>query len=303
MKHPFRTLAAALALAAAPLLAAAQPVPIVGLVELSGGGATVGTNFDNARQAGGQGDQRRRRARRTQDRVHVVRYADQSEHRQGAGGQGRRLGRLRGDGTGVLRLDHRDRWARRAGPRSPTSSPAKPRRSRSKAIPMCSGRSFTQAAAMPKVATYIKDTVKAKSVAVIFVNNDFGKGGRDVIVPEFEEAGHRGRRRHLDRPGPARLFRRPVLKAKQSNADALFVYLHEEESARLLRELRKQGYDKPIVGETTIVNEKVHRARRRCRQRRRRARRADGRCAESDDAGVRARSSRPNTSTGPITTR
>jgi len=48
-----------------------------------------------------------------------------------------------------------------------------------------------------------------------------------------------------------------VLKAKQSNADALFVYLHEEESARILRELRKQGYDKPIIGETTLANEKV----------------------------------------------
>ena len=49
----------------------------------------------------------------------------------------------------------------------------------------------------------------------------------------------------------------PVLKAKQSNADALFVYTNEEESARALRELRKQGYDKPIVGETTLTGQKV----------------------------------------------
>jgi len=48
-----------------------------------------------------------------------------------------------------------------------------------------------------------------------------------------------------------------VLKAKQANADALFAYLNEEESARLLRELRKQGYDKPILGETTLMGQKV----------------------------------------------
>jgi branched-chain amino acid transport system substrate-binding protein len=48
-----------------------------------------------------------------------------------------------------------------------------------------------------------------------------------------------------------------VLKAKQSNADALFVYTNEEESARALRELRKQGYNKPIVGETTLTGQKV----------------------------------------------
>ena len=52
-------------------------------------------------------------------------------------------------------------------------------------------------------------------------------------------------------------FSAPVLKAKQSNADALFVYTNEEESARALRELKKQGYNKPIVGETTLVGQKV----------------------------------------------
>jgi len=37
----------------------------------------------------------------------------------------------------------------------------------------------------------------------------------------------------------------------------LFIYVNEEESARALRELRKQGYDKPIIGETTLTGQKV----------------------------------------------
>ena len=49
----------------------------------------------------------------------------------------------------------------------------------------------------------------------------------------------------------------PVLRAKQSNADVIFVYTNEEESARALRELRKQGVTKPIVGETTLTGQKV----------------------------------------------
>jgi branched-chain amino acid transport system substrate-binding protein len=116
--------------------------------------------------------------------------------------------------------------------------------------------SFTQAISMPKVAAYIKDTAKAKTVAVVYVNNDFGKGGRDVIVPEFEKLGVKVVADISTDPGQVDMSG-PVLKAKQANADVLFVYLHEEESARILRELRKQGYDKPIVGETTLVNEKV----------------------------------------------
>jgi branched-chain amino acid transport system substrate-binding protein len=52
-------------------------------------------------------------------------------------------------------------------------------------------------------------------------------------------------------------FSGAVLKVKQSNADAVFVYTNEEESARALREFKKQGYDKPIIGETTLTGQKV----------------------------------------------
>ena len=116
--------------------------------------------------------------------------------------------------------------------------------------------SFTQASAIPKVARYLKDNVKAKTIAVIFTNNDFGKGGRDVIMKAAEAQGIKVVADISTDPGQLD-FSGPVLKAKQSNADALFVYTNEEEAARCLRELRKQGYDKPIVGETVLTSQKV----------------------------------------------
>ena len=109
---------------------------------------------------------------------------------------------------------------------------------------------------MPKLAKYIKDTVKAKSVAMIWVNNDFGKGGRDTMAKALEAQGVKVVADISTDPGQVD-FSGPVLKAKQSGADALFVYTNEEESARALRELRKQGYDKPIIGETTLTGQKV----------------------------------------------
>jgi branched-chain amino acid transport system substrate-binding protein len=48
---------------------------------------------------------------------------------------------------------------------------------------------FGQNVSMPKIATYIRDVVKAKTVAVVFVNNDFGKGGRNAITKELEARG------------------------------------------------------------------------------------------------------------------
>jgi branched-chain amino acid transport system substrate-binding protein len=116
--------------------------------------------------------------------------------------------------------------------------------------------SFTQTTAMPKVARYIASNLKAKSVAVIFVNNDFGKGGRDSFAKAAEAAGLKVAADISTESGQVD-WSAPVLRAKQSNADVIFVYTNEEESARALRELRKQGVTKPIVGETTLTGQKV----------------------------------------------
>jgi branched-chain amino acid transport system substrate-binding protein len=116
--------------------------------------------------------------------------------------------------------------------------------------------SFTQDTSMPKIARYLATNLKAKTVALIYVNNDYGKGGRESLMKALEPVGVKvvtdvsTDQNQLD-------FSAAVLKAKQSNADAVFVYLNEEESARALRELRKQGVTKPIVGETTLVGHKV----------------------------------------------
>jgi branched-chain amino acid transport system substrate-binding protein len=116
--------------------------------------------------------------------------------------------------------------------------------------------SLTQTTSMPKVVRYIAGTLKAKSVAVIFVNNDFGKGGRDAFVKAAAAASLTVA---ADISTDAGLidFSAPVLKAKRSNADAVFVYTNEEESARCLRELRKQAVNKPIIGETTLTGQRV----------------------------------------------
>ena len=96
----------------------------------------------------------------------------------------------------------------------------------------------------------------AKTVAVIYVNNDFGKGGRDMVTKALTELGSKVVADISTDAGQID-FTAAVQKAKQSNADAIFVYTNEEESARALRELRKQGVTKPIIGETTLTGQKV----------------------------------------------
>jgi len=243
-------------LCASPLaFAQTGPVKIVGLVELSGQLATAGTNFDNGAKlafkeinaAGGilgrkidyvsmdvqtnPGVSKGLAAKAVDDGAYVV------------------LGPV-GSGDFIVSMEE----TRRA--EIPNFTGGEAASLTQKGNPYVFRTSFTQETSMPKLARYIKDKVKAKSVAMIWANNDFGKGGRDMMAKALDAQGIKVVADISTDQGQVD-FSGPVLKAKQSGADALFIYVNEEESARALRELRKQGYDKPIIGETTLTGQKV----------------------------------------------
>jgi len=99
--------------------------------------------------------------------------------------------------------------------------------------------SFGQSVAFPKIAKYINS--KSKNLAIIYVNNDFGKGGLDTIKKLLEGTSTKIVA-EVSTDSGAIDFSAAVIKVKQSNADAVFVYTNEEESARALKEFRKQDF-------------------------------------------------------------
>ncbi|MGI8527737.1 MAG: ABC transporter substrate-binding protein [Pseudolabrys sp.] len=116
--------------------------------------------------------------------------------------------------------------------------------------------SFGQQTSIPKIAAYIRDSVKAKTIGIVWVNNDFGKGGRDAFLKEMAASNIKVVADVSTESGQTD-FSADVVKAKAANADAMFVYLNEEESARFLKEAKKQGLKGPLVGETTLLGQKV----------------------------------------------
>jgi branched-chain amino acid transport system substrate-binding protein len=116
--------------------------------------------------------------------------------------------------------------------------------------------SFGQQASMPKIANYIRDGLKAKTVAVLWVNNDFGKGGRDNFVKEMQARDIKVVADVSTESGQVD-FAADVVKLKNANAEAIFVYTNEEESARFLKEARKQSLKGALIGETTLLSQKV----------------------------------------------
>ena len=116
--------------------------------------------------------------------------------------------------------------------------------------------SFGQQMSMPKMAAFVADGMKAKTVAFLWVNNDYGKGGRDVFFQEMKKRGIKVVADVSTESGQVD-FAADIVKMKASNADVMFIYTNEEECARVLREARKQGVKQPIIGETNVISQKV----------------------------------------------
>jgi branched-chain amino acid transport system substrate-binding protein len=116
--------------------------------------------------------------------------------------------------------------------------------------------SFGQQASMPKVARYLRDDLKAKKVAVIWINNEFGRGGRDAFVKSAKADGLEIAIDISSEVGQAD-FAADVSRIRGSGADTVFAYLIEDESARFLLEAKRQALTLPIIGETTLLGQKV----------------------------------------------
>jgi len=244
-------------LACASLSAAAQQGPVLfyGIMELSGTGATPGNNFDNGvklavkeiNAAGGiLGRKINYVSTDTQTNPAVAKAVAQKAIDEGAYVV---LGPVH-SGSMIVSMGE----TRRAEIANFTGGEAAVITQQGN--PYVFRTSFTQSISMPKLARYIKDELKAKSVAVLFTNNDFGKGGRDEMVKALAANDIKVIADLSTDPGQID-FSTVVLRAKQADPDVVFAYLTEEEGARLLREFKKQGFAKPIVGETTIIGQKV----------------------------------------------
>ena len=116
--------------------------------------------------------------------------------------------------------------------------------------------SFGQQIGMPKISNFIRDEIKAKTLALIWVNNDFGKGGRDNLLKEMAARNIKVVADVSTESGQVD-FAADVVKLKAANADAVFVYSNEEECARIMREAKKQGLKGPFIGDTTLLSQKT----------------------------------------------
>jgi branched-chain amino acid transport system substrate-binding protein len=116
--------------------------------------------------------------------------------------------------------------------------------------------SFGQSISFPKVANYIAEDQKFKNITVVYINNDFGIGGRDAIRRVLKEKNVEIVKEVVGQPGQTD-FSAEVATVNGSNADAAFVYMNETENANFIKEYKKQAGTLPLIGETTLTSPAV----------------------------------------------
>jgi branched-chain amino acid transport system substrate-binding protein len=98
--------------------------------------------------------------------------------------------------------------------------------------------------------------MKAQTVALLWVNDDYGKDGRDAFLREATAQGIKVIADISTEPAQVD-FSADVVKLKDAKPDVVFVYTHEEESARFLKEAQKENLTTPVFGDTTLLDPKV----------------------------------------------
>jgi branched-chain amino acid transport system substrate-binding protein len=108
--------------------------------------------------------------------------------------------------------------------------------------------SFSQQVGFAKLVKWIVEDLKAEKIALIYVNDAFGRGGRDAFIKFLEE---RGQSLVADISSEVQQadFTPELTEVRNSGATHLMIYNHEEENARIMIQIRKMGLDIETVGD------------------------------------------------------
>jgi branched-chain amino acid transport system substrate-binding protein len=108
--------------------------------------------------------------------------------------------------------------------------------------------SFSQQVGFAKLVKWLVEDLKANKIALIYVNNAFGRGGREMFVKFLKDRGKVVVADISTEPQQAD-FTAELTQVRASGATHLMIYSHEEENARIMIQMRKLGLNVEPVGD------------------------------------------------------
>jgi branched-chain amino acid transport system substrate-binding protein len=108
--------------------------------------------------------------------------------------------------------------------------------------------SFSQQVGFAKLVRWLVEDLKANKIALIYVNNAFGRGGREMFLKFLKDRGKTVVADISTEPQQAD-FTAELTQVRASGATHLMIYSHEEENARIMIQMRKLGLSVEPVGD------------------------------------------------------
>jgi branched-chain amino acid transport system substrate-binding protein len=108
---------------------------------------------------------------------------------------------------------------------------------------------------IPKLLNWVMGERKPKAIAMLYVNNDYGMGALDTTKKYLKEKWNTGlvysgavEQKQAD-------YSAELSHIKSANADAVFVYLLEEEAAMVYRQVKKMGLNVLLFAPNSSISE------------------------------------------------
>lgn len=117
--------------------------------------------------------------------------------------------------------------------------------------------SFSQQVGFAKLVRWIVEDLKADKIALLYVNNAFGRGGREMFIKFLKD---RGKSIVADISTEVQQadFSAELTQVRASGATHLMIYSHEEENARLMIQMRKLGMKVEPVGDNLCAQTTIN---------------------------------------------
>jgi branched-chain amino acid transport system substrate-binding protein len=118
--------------------------------------------------------------------------------------------------------------------------------------------SYASDLSLLKVVKWLTEVLKVRNLALIYVNNESGRGVRDPLLKLLMPKGVKVVADIATEIGQTN-FVGELARVQASGADTLFIYQHEEENGRILPQIKEMGLDKSmrIVGQVTLLTSDV----------------------------------------------
>lgn len=117
--------------------------------------------------------------------------------------------------------------------------------------------SFSQQVGFAKLVRWLAQDLRADKIALIYVNDAFGKGGRDTFLKFLKDRG-KSVVADLSTEVQQADFTPELLRVRESGATHLMIYSHEEENARIMIQLRKLGMTVQPVGDNLCAQTTIN---------------------------------------------